>query len=749
MIHTYDTQIHFSRDMNGETVPFEEKLTCFRLDTKASTYFFAASDAKFLLHGYYGSRAGQDDLSFLLHLDVYPHTVKSNLREKGVIMGAYGFEYPCHGIGDYREACLMIEDKDGMTTCDFRYVSHEVMKGKPKLSQKDFDVIPATFEGENSCETLKVTLQDSHTDLTLELYYSVFEELDVITRSARLVNGSGNPVTIRRIFSTCVDYDDSDFEMITLNGSWGRERVIERYPLHHGKQLVDSICGESSAQSNPFAALVRPGTDEEQGEVYGFNLVYSGNFTIEAQVDQQHKTRLVAGIHDYDFAWLLEPGYDFWAPECVMTYSASGLGTMSRNFHDLYRGNLIRSKYVREERPILINNWEATFFDFDTEKLLSIARESAKLGIEMLVMDDGWFGRRDNDDSSLGDWKVNEEKLPGGLKYLVDEVNKLGMKFGIWFEPEMVSLDSELFRAHPDWAIQVPGRELTLRRGQFVLDYSRKDVRDYVYSMMTAVLRSANIEYVKWDMNRSLTEVGSALLPAGQQREVWHRYVLGVYDLMNRLTTDFPDILLENCSSGGARFDPGMLYFSPQIWTSDNTDAVERLKIQMGTSLCYPPSAMGAHVSVSPSQAVGRATPFATRGDVAMAGTFGYELDVTEMSEEDLAAVPKQIETYKKYRHLVLNGDYYRLSYHMCDAKWNAWEFVAKDRSEALVTVVQVMSRANSPAVMIKPRGLDPEAMYLVEEVGSAFSGETLMNCGLRVDLWGDFVSKRYHLVIV
>ena len=461
------------------------------------------------------------------------------------------------------------------------------------------------------------------------------------------------------------------------------------------------------------------------------------------------------GINPLDFEWLLESGETFTAPEVVMVHSDEGIGKMSRIFHDLYRENLIRGEYKNKRRPILINNWEATYFDFNTDKILSIAKEASKLGIEMLVLDDGWFGHRDSDNSSLGDWFVYEKKLQGGLKHLVDEVNKLGMKFGLWFEPEMVSPDSDLYRAHPDWAIQIKGRDMTLCREQYVLDYSRKEVRDYVYSMMKNILDNANIEYIKWDMNRQLTEVGSAALPAERQRELWHRYVLGVYDLMGRLTTDYPHILLENCSGGGARFDPGMLYFSPQIWCSDDTDAIERLKIQHGTSICYPCSTMGAHVSDCPNHTVGRNTPFRTRGHVAMVGTFGYELDVTRIPQEDRDMIPAQIDEFKKYNPLVRTGDHYRIGNMFEDNTWDAWMFVAKDKSEALFEFVQVMARPNMRSRRIKLKGLDPDAYYYEEsEPDKLISGAALMNAGINcAKAWGadgisgDYSSKILHYI--
>ncbi|MBR6874311.1 MAG: alpha-galactosidase [Ruminococcus sp.] len=730
------------------SVTYNEASKQFRLRAADTDYILAlAPGGGYLAHVYFGPSVPDDDLSYLLRLDENPWTPEVNDRDRACYLDTLPFEYPCFGIGDYRESCFMISAPDGTSTCDLRYRSHRIYKGKPAL-----EGLPATFATEESpCDTLEIVMEDKPAGLEVTLVYTAFEKLNVITRSVRVENVGDKPCTLTRVYSACVDFDTHEFDMMTLNGSWARERAVERCRLHHGKQSIDSMRGESSHQNNPFAALCTHGADEDSGEVFGFNFVYSGNFKAQAEVTQHKKTRFVMGINDTDFSWTLGPGEVFTAPEVVMVHSVTGLGGMSRTFHDLYRGNLIRGEYRDKIRPILINNWEATYFDFNTDKLIAIAKEASKLGIEMLVMDDGWFGHRDSDNSSLGDWFVNEKKLPGGLKHLVDEVNKLGMKFGIWFEPEMVSPDSELFRAHPDWAIQVKGRPMTLCREQYVLDYSRKEVRDYVYSMMRNILDNANIEYIKWDMNRQLTEAGSAALPADRQKELWHRYVLGVYELMGRLTADYPHILLENCSGGGARFDAGMLYYSPQIWCSDDTDAIERLKIQYGTSMCYPCSAMGAHVSDCPNHALGRTTPFATRGHVAMVGTFGYELDVTRIPHEDRDAIPGQIAEFRKYNALVRTGDQYRIGNMFEDNTFDAWEFVAKDKSEALFEFVQVMGRANERSRRIKLKGLDPEAYYIREDKPEQkLSGAALMNCGINIGgLWGDYKSVIIHFIRV
>ncbi len=610
---------------------------------------------------------------------------------------------------------------------------------------------PATFGSEAECETLTVCLEDPILKLKVFLVYSVFEGLDAVVRSLRAENGSEDSnIYITNIMSTCLDIDNDDYKLLSLHGSWARERNIETRPIAHGTQGVGSIRGESSHQEHPFIALCSNNTTQTTGDVYGFSFVYSGNFTASAHLDQFNKVRVLMGINPYHFRWKLEPGEHFTAPEAVMVYSHEGLGPMTRTFHDLYREHLIRSPYRAKERPILINNWDATYFNFDTEKLLSIAKEASKRGIEMLVMDDGWFGVRNDDNSSLGDWYVNEKKLPGGLKPLVDGVNALGLKFGIWMEPEMVSPDSDLYRAHPDWAISVPGRTPTRSRNQLVLDLTRPEVWEHTWNSVKTVLKSANIEYLKWDMNRQLTDLYSAGLPADRQGELLHRYVLAVYRMQEALITEFPNLLLENCSGGGARFDPSMLYYSPQIWTSDDTDAIERLKIQEGTALVYPLSCMGAHVSDCPNHTVGRVTPFKTRGHVALAGTFGYELDITKISEADRDLIPAQVADYHKYGDLVRNGDYYRLASFSENGKFDAWMVQKKDGSEILVTFVQGLNEANTKVRFIKLQGLEPGVSYKDETTGRVYGSEVLMYAGLPMDsLNGDFDSKLVHLLRV
>lgn len=722
----------------------EEKI--FKLDTRNTTYVIAVvDDEQFLGHVYYGKKLKEVHLDGLLRIHENPFVPSRNNRDRVSFLDSFPMEYPAHGLGDYRESCISIRTEKGNVGLALSYVSHKITEGKDGL-----EGLPASFGKAGECETLKILCEDKVTGLQVILQYGIFDEADVITRSVKVVNTGKEDLYLTKVYSACLDMDNKDFEAISLHGSWARERQIETVPVSHGKYSVESIRGESSHQDHPFLALKTKNADQENGEVYAMHFVYSGNFKAQVQSDQFDQVRMTMGIHPEDFTWKLKEGESFQAPETVLVYSAQGLGQMTRIFHDFYRNHLIRSEYKNQKRPILINNWEATYFDFDTEKLIAIAKQASALGIEMLVMDDGWFGNRYDDNRALGDWFVNEEKLKGGLKYLVDEVNKLGMKFGIWFEPEMISPDSDLYRAHPDYAIAIPGREPSLCRNQYVLDLTRKEVRDYAYECVAKILRSANIEYVKWDMNRQLSDIGSLELPADQMGELYHRYVLAVYEMQERMMTEFPHLLLENCSGGGARFDPGMLYYSPQIWCSDDTDAIERLKIQEGTALIYPLSTMGAHVSDCPNHIVGRVTPFETRGYVALAGTFGYELDVTKIPESDREQIPAQVAMYHKYNDLVREGDYYRIASYAENHYFDCYGVVSKNKKEALYTYVQVLNRPNYHSRRIYLKGLAAEKYYAIEGEDGTWSGEQLMNAGLLVqNPFGDFKGKLIHLTEV
>ena len=725
-------------------ITYCENCSSFKLDTKNTSYVIGIVDAeKFVGHAYYGKRLGTDDVSYLLRTGEPPFTPEKNSRDRLSFLDCFPQEYPTQGIGDFRESAIALRAANGSSALQLTLKEHHIYRGK-----KPLEGLPATWGSEEDTETLELVLEDQVLHVKAVLSYSIFEGIDAVARSVKLYNEGTEPVIVDRIMSASLDMDDRGYDKIILHGSWARERHIDRTPLNYGVQSTASLRGESGHQQQPFMALLERNATQDTGEVYGINLIYSGNCMTLVDKGQFENVRLMTGINPEGFAWKLKPGESFQAPEAVLVYSAEGLGGMSRSFHDLYRNHLIRGEYRDKKRPILINNWEATYFDFNTDKLLSIAKEASKLGIEMLVMDDGWFGNRYDDNRALGDWDVNEDKLKGGLNYLVEEVRKLGMKFGIWFEPEMISPDSELYRAHPDWAIAIPDRSAGLARNQYVLDMSREEIQDYIYEKVASVLRSARIEYVKWDMNRPLCDIGSAALPSDRQGELFHRYVLGVYRLQEKLVTEFPYLLLENCSGGGARFDAGMLYYSPQIWCSDDTDAIERLAIQEGTALIYPLSAMGAHVSDCPNHAVGRVTPFETRGYVALAGTFGYELDVTKIPAEDREMIPRQVEMYHKYNDLVRTGDYYRIASYQENHMYDCYMVVAKDKTEALVTYIQVLGRPNSHSRRILLKGLDPDKRYCIEGEERTYLGSTLMQGGILVgNLWGDFKGKLFHIV--
>ncbi len=724
-------------------IKFNETNKIFKLDTDNTTYMIGISPEGYVGHVYYGEKIESDDAYYLLRTEEAPFTPSVNKREKSAFLDFFPMELACGGVGDFRESCLNVRNEDGRMGCEFFYDSYTIFAGKPKL-----EGLPASFGADDEVSTLEITCFDQILGLKVVLSYSAFEKEDVITRNVRLENVGKQHLKIEKIYSACLDMDNEDFEVITLHGSWARERHIQRHPVYLGKQNVSSNKGESGHQEHPFIALVTPETTQTTGRVYGMNFVYSGNFIGQVEQTQFGAVRMVMGINQDEFCWNLKAGDSFQAPEAVMVFSGEGLGKMTRSYHDFYRKHMIRSPYRNKKRPILINNWEATYFDFNTEKLLDIAREAKKDGIEMLVMDDGWFGERNSDDCSLGDWLVNEKKITGGLKHLVDEVNKIGLKFGIWFEPEMISPNSNLYREHPDWAIHIEGREATQSRQQYVLDLSNPEVVDYAYNCVSKILHSANIEYVKWDMNRQLSDLGSNYLDKESQQELFHRYVLGVYKMQERLINEFPDLLLENCSGGGARFDPGMLYYSPQIWCSDDTDAVERLEIQEGTALVYPLSAIGAHVSVCPNHSVGRVTPFETRGNVALAGTFGYELDITKIPEEERKMIPEQTKMYHKYHDLVREGDYYRIASYSQNKLYDCYMVAAKDASEALVTFIQVRGVPNSKSRKIKLQGLDVNASYRLEGTDQVYTGEMLMKGGFFIkDMWGDAISRLYHFV--
>ena len=723
---------------------YDDKQKIFHLQTSKTSYIMHIWRGKDLAHVYWGQKINTPNLGNALISRVTgfsPVTDKEDYTLDFLCQ-----EYPTGCSSDYRMPALSVLFEDGSRNPRLTYVNHVIAKGKPSLKG-----LPATYvENEAEADTLEITLKDSLKGLTVILSYTAYNEIDAITRSVKVINEGNETILLEKVLSASVDFETSDYDFLDFHGGWGKERFLERTPLHHGVQSIDSKRGSSSHQLNPFFVLATKNAEEEYGEAYGFNFVYSGNFTAGVEVDQVDKCRAYMGLNEYDFSWKLESGDYFQAPEVVMVYSGKGFGEMSRTFHKLYRKRLVRGKYRDEVRPILVNNWEGTYFDFTEEKILGIAKEAKDLGIELMVLDDGWFGKRNDDKSSLGDWFVNTEKLPNGITGLADEVTGLGLKFGLWFEPEMISVDSDLYRAHPDWCIHVPGRIRTETRNQLTLDLSRKEVCDYIVESVSKILDEAKISYVKWDMNRNMSEFGSAGLPSDRQKEMPHRYMLGLYDTMERVISSHPDVLFEGCSGGGGRFDPGMLYYMPQIWTSDDTDAVERLFIQYGTSYAYPISAMGAHVSASPNHQTGRTTSLKMRGDVAMSGNFGYELDLMKFTDEEKEEVKRQVEQYKELRTFIQSGDMYRLKSPFKsennDGNDTAWMFVSEDGNDIFAAYFRISCIVNGGIYRMKFTALDPDAKYQIIGEDKLYYGDELMNIGLVFEMWGDYTSKIWRL---
>lgn len=663
-------------------------------------------------------------------------------------------EYPAYASADSRYAAYDLEEENGCHVNKFVYKNHKIYGGKPELSG-----LPHTYiEKEEEAETLEILLEDEMVGAQIILTYTIYADLPVIARNARFICTGEQPVTLHQAMSLSLDLPDKDYVMLDLAGSWGRERHIHERPLDVGVQSIHSMRGHSSHQFNPFVALRRPHTTEHCGEVIGASFIYSGDFLAQVEVDNFDVTRLTMGIHPSGFDWKLKKGEAFQTPEAVLVYSEEGLNGMSQTFHTLFRTRLARGVWRDKERPILINNWEATYLDFNEEKILNLAKDAKELGIELLVLDDGWFGVRNDVKSSLGDWYPNLEKLPSGIKGLSEKVTDMGLKFGLWIEPEMVSPNSDLYRAHPDWILANVKKENSLGRFQYVLDLSKKEVVDYVYGLLEKILKESKISYIKWDMNRSLSESYSNGKPAEEQGKVRHQHVLGIYDLYERLTSNFPEILFESCASGGGRFDPGMLYYSPQGWISDDTDAVERLKIQYGTSMVYPISSMGSHVSAVPNHQVFRKTSLETRGNVAYFGTFGYELDLNALSEEEKSEIKEQIKFMKEYRSLIQKGTFYRLASPF-EGNITAWMVVNEAKTEAILGYYRVLQPVNTGFVSIKLQGLDEEKLYRIEEENFAGYGDEWMQRGFSVSdqasgvmgryakTQGDYFSKVYHIV--
>ena len=730
-------KLQFVKNSGVKMITYKDGV--FHLSTKDTSYVMGVFEGK-LLNLYWGEKLNfVPELSKMLPID-YFRTFSSTdvIDSDGEKFSTNDFtmEYPDYGRGDYRISAFEGKDFEGTTASNLKFDSYEIVDGKYSIPK-----MPAIYSEENdNVKTLKIYLRDEYSNLKVTLLYGVFEDLNVITRAATFKNEGSEAYTIEKAFSLTVDFNCKELDFIHLSGAWARERVPHRRRVVAGTQQVESIYGISSHIHNPFFALVSPDATETMGDAYGFNLVYSGNFIAGAQKDCFDVTRAYLGIHPTGFSWVLAPGEEFYTPEAVTVYSANGIGEMSRKFHKIYRTRLCRGKYRDIKRPILINNWEATYFDFNEEKILKITEAAAELGVELMVLDDGWFGKRDKENCSLGDWIPDTRKLPNGIKGLAEKVNGYGLKFGLWFEPEMISPDSDLYRAHPDWCLHQCDRERTLGRSQYILDLCREEICDFVKGALDNILSTGLVSYVKWDMNRYMSEVGSPAFSKEHQGEIAHRYLIGLYGIMEYITKKYPDVLFEGCSGGGGRFDPGILHYMPQIWTSDDTDALERIDIQYGTSICYPYSAMGAHVSAVPNHQVYRTTPMKLRGDVAICGQLGYELDLAKITDAEKQEVKKQIAAYHKLSDVFHNGDLYRLiTPDNSDVAAN--QFISEDESTVAVCIYIKRARPNNSFKFVKLLNLDKNALY-VDEKGNEFSGDYLMHFGFKISANKDYDSK-------
>lgn len=726
-------------------IHIEKNNTLFRIVTKNTEYQMKVDGYGVLKHLWYGEKTGCD----MEYLQQYPEISFSGSiydagNDRSYSLNTLPLEYSATGNGDFRTAALRVKHLNGTEAVDLRFESVNARKGKYGI-----EGLPAVYADNSEAETLEIILKDSASDIRVKLLYGVLEELDIITRCAVIENMGENSVFLEKAASLSLDIHSGNLEWIHFHGRHAMERIVERAPLIHGIQESGSNRGASSHQQNPTVILCSPDCSETAGNCIGAALMYSGSFKTEVMLDEINQARLVMGINSDLFRWELKKGKCFHTPEVILSYSGKGLEALSHNFHKVIRENVCRGKYKLCERPVLINNWEATYFDFDNEKILNIAKQAAESGVDMLVLDDGWFGKRNNDCSGLGDWYVNESKIKGGLGNMVKQITDMGMKFGIWFEPEMISEDSDLYRAHSDWAIKMPSRNPIRSRFQLVLDLTKKQVRDYLFEAISDILNSADISYVKWDFNRHITDWYSSELSADNQGEMPHRYILGLYGLLERLTAAFPNVLFEGCSGGGGRFDAGMLFYTPQIWCSDDTDAFERTRIQYGTSFFYPISAVGSHISTVPNHQTGRVTPFETRGVVAMAGSFGYELDLNRLSEDGKYHVREQIKRFKEYGPLIHGGKYCRLTDPFTD-NISAWEFVSDNKEEVLVQGMIYRTEPTIPPYSLKIRGLKEGASYKAEGDDTVYTAEALMKAGLVLPrTWGDYVSFEKRLFMV
>lgn len=721
-----------------------EKDRTFTLQTKNTTYQMQVDRYGFLLHLYYGKKT---DTCMDYLLTYYDRGFSGNPYDAGedrtYSMDTLPQEFPCYGNGDFRSTAFAVENADGSMSCDLRYKSHKIFDGKYNL-----EGLPAVYASEEEAQTLEILMEDPVTGVKVVLLYGVLPAQDIITRSVSVKNESSGKIYLNKIESASLDFLYGDYELLTFYGRHAMERNVQRVPVVHGTQKIGSVRGTSSHQYNPMMILAEKETTEDKGNCYAMSFVYSGCFQGEVLKDQLNQTRMMLGLQEEAFRYPLERGEMFQAPEVILSYSAEGMNRLSQNLHHCIRQHICRGKYKEEIRPILINSWEAAYFDFTGDTIYELAKAAKEVNIDMLVMDDGWFGKRDDDNSGLGDWFVNEKKLGGTLGNLIKRINDLGVKFGIWIEPEMVSEDSDLYRKHPDWALTVPGRNPVRSRNQLVLDFSRKEVVDEIYDQICKVLDQGNIEYVKWDMNRSLMDVYSSV--TRDQGRVLHDYVLGLYDFLERLVQRYPNLLIEGCSGGGGRFDAGMMYYTPQIWCSDNTDAIDRLRIQYGTSFGYPVSVVGSHVSAVPNHQTGRKTPLHTRGVVAMSGTFGYELNLMKLSEEEKQEIREQIAEYKSYASIIQNGLYYRLS-NPTTEEICAWEFVhtdEKEQSKVLLNIVMQVIHGNMTVNYVKLQGLEETAVYREEKSGKRYTGAALMYGGMPLPIEpGEYQAYQYCFV--
>lgn len=717
------------------------KNSFFYLHTEKTSYVMRLVGNRILTSVYYGARIKEDNLKAYSLMREIAFATKVPAGDKEVSAETIPQEMPTFGRGDFRLAAIEVATPDGRRVNQLEYVSHKIIKGKPR-----FEGMPQLDVNVDDVDTLEIVMRDEISGFEATLSYSVFEKENVIARRTDIKNISRQTLKIASAASAAIDFESRVFDMVTLKGGWAKERSAERYPLHQGISSVESRRGSSSHHLNPFAALCSREATEDFGDVYGFTLVYSADFKISVESDQFDSVRVIIGINPETFEWTLAPGESFTTPEALLTYSAEGFCGMSHAFHSVCRNHLGKCADDKLVHPIVINNWEAMYFSLNEEKINKFINDCAGLGIDTMVLDDGWFGRRDNDDSSLGDWFVDKKKFPNGLGGIIETCRKNNMKFGIWFEPEMVSPDSELFRTHPDWCIHVKGRQPIEARQQLILDMSRKEVVGYLFESISKILSEYDISYVKWDMNRNITDNGSDWL-YGRQGEHAHRYILGVYELMDRLTKAYPDVFFEGCSGGGGRFDFGILYYMPQIWTSDDSDAIERLRIQYGTSYVYPPSTMVAHVSACPNHQTGRVTPFKTRGEVAQMCNFGYELDVGLLSEEERKQIISQTAKHRELEDLIKNGRYFRLL-NPFEGKLCAWELVSGEKDKAFVTLVSVQKTANDKGFYLKLKGLDPDAVYTVSQMDTTLYGATLMNVGIPIiPPLGEYESRCFDIV--